>query len=66
MNAYGYGAALQATLNKDGLVNAMLVKKGWFWTSLVGWWCIIRYRAVPGATGETEDTLSSHSKGMPY
>lgn len=51
MNAYGYGAALQATLNKDGLVNAMLVKKGWFWTSLVGWWCIIRYRAVPGATG---------------
>ncbi|CAI1989306.1 hypothetical protein SEUBUCD646_0G01490 [Saccharomyces eubayanus] len=49
INAYGCGAALQETLNKDGLVNAVFVKKGWFWTSLVGWWCIIRYLPTPSA-----------------
>lgn len=51
LNAYGCGAALQETLNKDGLVNAVFVKKGWFWTSLVGWWCIIRYLPAPAGAG---------------
>lgn len=66
MNAYGYGAALQATLNKDGLVNAMLVKKGWFglpWSDGGVLYATVRCRGQPA---ETEDTLSSHSKGMPY
>ncbi|CAI4061703.1 hypothetical protein SKDZ_07G1330 [Saccharomyces kudriavzevii ZP591] len=62
INAYGYGTALQATLNKDGLVNAVFVKKGWFWTSLVGWWCIIRYRAVPGATGRGRRRIAQSLK----
>lgn len=30
-------------VNKDGLVNRIFVKKGWFWTTLVGWLCIVRY-----------------------
>ncbi|EJS43788.1 scs3p [Saccharomyces arboricola H-6] len=61
INAYGYGTPLQATLNKDGLVNSLFVKKGWFWTSLVGWWCIIRYCAIPAATARGRRTRIAQS-----
>ncbi|KAL3230071.1 Acyl-coenzyme A diphosphatase SCS3 [Nakaseomyces bracarensis] len=30
-------------INKDGIINSIFVKKGWFWTTLVGWLCIVRY-----------------------
>lgn len=30
-------------VNKDGWLNSIFVKNGWFWNSLVGWWCILRY-----------------------
>lgn len=30
-------------INKDGVINVYFVKLGWFWTSLVCWWCIFRY-----------------------
>ena len=36
---------LQYRINKDGLLNSFFVKRGWFWTSAIGWWCMIRYRS---------------------
>lgn len=30
-------------INKDGWLNSIFVKNGWFWNSIVGWWCILRY-----------------------
>ncbi|CAL9732880.1 acyl-coenzyme A diphosphatase Scs3p [Monosporozyma unispora] len=30
-------------VNKDSLVNTVLVKNGWFWTTLVLFWCCYRY-----------------------
>ncbi|AMD19816.1 HCL335Cp [Eremothecium sinecaudum] len=32
------------TADKNSIINVWLIKKGWFWTSLIGWWCIVRYR----------------------
>ncbi|XDT20668.1 Inositol phospholipid synthesis and fat-storage-inducing TM [Nakaseomyces glabratus] len=32
-------------VNKDGFVNRILVKRGWFWTTIIGWLCILRYDA---------------------
>ncbi|AET38580.1 Scs3p Ecym_3068 [Eremothecium cymbalariae DBVPG len=29
--------------NKDGILNVWFVKRGWFWTSVIAWWCQIRY-----------------------
>lgn len=31
--------------DKDGWLNAVFVKRGWFWTSLVGWWCAVSYNS---------------------
>lgn len=31
-------------IDKDDWINTFFVKKGWFWTSLVMWWCILRYQ----------------------
>ncbi|CCD26744.1 Scs3p NDAI_0I01750 [Naumovozyma dairenensis CBS 421] len=37
------GIIMVNTVDKDGLINTLFVKKGWFWTTLVGWFCIYRY-----------------------
>lgn len=31
-------------VNKDSLINTVLVKKGWFWTTLILFWCCYRYQ----------------------
>ncbi|AQZ17861.1 SCS3 (YGL126W) [Zygosaccharomyces parabailii] len=31
-------------IDKDDWINTFFVKKGWFWTSVVMWWCAFRYR----------------------
>lgn len=31
--------------NKDGILNVWFVKRGWFWTSLIAWWCILKYKS---------------------
>lgn len=40
-----WSVVLQAQTSKDGWLNAFFVKRGWFWTSVVGWWCAIRYNS---------------------
>ncbi|SCV01017.1 LAMI_0G08790g1_1 [Lachancea mirantina] len=37
---------LNIDADKDGWFNVYFVKRGWFWTSVVGWWCFIRYRGL--------------------
>ncbi|CUS21273.1 LAQU0S02e09978g1_1 [Lachancea quebecensis] len=43
-------------VDKDGWLNTYFVKQGWFWTSLVGWWCMIRYGGF-GPRGTWKRTL---------
>lgn len=43
--SYIFPDDLQYSINKDGWLNSFFVKRGWFWTSVVGWWCMIRYRS---------------------
>lgn len=43
--SYCFPDDLQYRINKDGLLNSFFVKRGWFWTSAIGWWCMIRYRS---------------------
>lgn len=31
-------------VNKDSLINTVFVKKGWFWTTLILFWCCYRYK----------------------
>lgn len=31
-------------INKDGFVNVFFVKNGWFWTTMILFWCCYRYR----------------------
>ncbi|SSD60746.1 uncharacterized protein SCODWIG_02507 [Saccharomycodes ludwigii] len=39
---------------KHSIINVYFTKLGWFWTSLVGWWCIIRYKVIrPGTAPST-------------
>ncbi|QLL34989.1 hypothetical protein HG536_0H03650 [Torulaspora globosa] len=40
-----WSEGLEVQTRKDGWLNAFFVKRGWFWTSLVGWWCAIRYNS---------------------
>ncbi|CEP63012.1 Scs3p LALA0_S07e00408g [Lachancea lanzarotensis] len=43
-------------VDRDGWFNTFFVKQGWFWTSLVGWWCMVRYRGL-GIRGTWKKTL---------
>lgn len=36
--------AYELTLDKDNLINVIFVKNGWFWTTLVTFWFVIRYK----------------------
>ena len=31
-------------VNKDGFVNTVFVKNGWFWTTITLFWCCYRYK----------------------
>ncbi|GAV46810.1 hypothetical protein ZYGR_0A04070 [Zygosaccharomyces rouxii] len=39
----GYLSSYPSSVDKDGWINTVFVKKGWFWTSLVMWMCVYRY-----------------------
>lgn len=43
-------------VDKDGWLNTYFVKQGWFWTSLIGWWCMVRYGGF-GSHGTWKKTL---------
>ncbi|SCU81359.1 LAFA_0C04324g1_1 [Lachancea sp. 'fantastica'] len=43
-------------VDRDGWFNTFFVKQGWFWTSVVGWWCMVRYRGL-GNRGTWKKTL---------
>ncbi|SCU83881.1 LAME_0C07140g1_1 [Lachancea meyersii CBS 8951] len=47
-------------VDRDGWFNTYFVKQGWFWTSLVGWWCMIRYSGF-GHRGTWKKTLLRYS-----
>ncbi|SCU99598.1 LANO_0F02608g1_1 [Lachancea nothofagi CBS 11611] len=47
-------------VDKDGWFNTYFVKQGWFWTSLIGWWCMIRY-GLFGHRGSWKKTLIRYS-----
>lgn len=51
--SFRFSDRLQFEINKDGWLNAFFVKRGWFWTSLIGWWCIIRYRSFSSRNRNT-------------
>lgn len=44
--SYWFPSDLQFRINKDSWVNVFFVKRGWFWSSAVGWWCTIRYGSL--------------------
>ncbi|SCU78082.1 LADA_0A03730g1_1 [Lachancea dasiensis] len=58
----GHLISRQVTLvvDKDSWFNIYFVKQGWFWTSLVGWWCMIRYSGF-GQRGSWRRTLLRYS-----
>ncbi|CCK70916.1 Scs3p KNAG_0F02510 [Huiozyma naganishii CBS 8797] len=48
----GWDGCLVAS-TKDSLLNTVFVKRGWFWTSTVFWWVVVRYRMEDSVTTRT-------------
>lgn len=61
--AYFASPSVELNVDKDGLLNTVFVKKGWFWTSLVGWWCLIRYSILNDLVAE-QVQKGNHSKNV--
>ncbi|SCW00565.1 LAFE_0C07008g1_1 [Lachancea fermentati] len=47
-------------VDKDNWVNTWFIKQGWFWTSLIGWWCVVRYGGF-GRYGTWKKTLARYA-----